>query len=675
MLMEGMIHHCQRLHPVPASGGRGSALRRSRWLWRAASSTVGILWVCGSAEIRAAGDALADLSLEELVNLKVTSVSKKEENLKDAAAAIFVLSHEDLRRSGATTVADALRLVPGLQVAALDASNWAISARGFNSQFANKLLVMVDGRTVYTPVFSGVYWDIQQVFLDDVDRIEVIRGPGATIWGANAVNGVISIISKSARDTQGGLVYGGGGDVHRVVSGIRYGDRIGESTYYRVYGTYQLDDAWPQENGQPDMGEWNLFKGGFRLDHYAPNSGQLVFKGEIYEGDLLDNTSEVNGFNLLGRWSQTFSERSGYEVQTFFDHTFRDNAQADVSIDTTELTFEHTFGLGQRNDVIWGLGYRYADSHIEDAKLPGSKLTRDHLELNLFSAFIQNACQLVPEQLTLTLGTKIEHNDFTGWEVQPSARLTYRPTQNQTLWAAVSRAVRTPSQTEGETYGSVGIGPPIMAPGIGMVQRTITGNPDARAEVLCAYEIGYRIQPNDRISLDTAIFYNDYSDLLNRQPTDFIFSPPLSIRHSKSDNTLDAESYGGEVLLAFSANKNWRLSASYSLLLLSVHGEPESDAELQERNTPTHQAVLRSFYDIAERISLDTQLRYVDNTAPIAAYLTADARIAYRYTDRLELSVTGQNLLDDRHPEQVSLTGAPVYEVPRGFYGKVTWRF
>ncbi len=243
----------------------------------------------------AATNSLADISLEELLKVKVTSVSKKEEKLNDAAAAIFVLSNDDLHRSGATTVADALRLVPGLQVASIDSGNTAVSARGFNSQFANKLLVMIDGRTVYSPLFSGVYWDAQQVFLEDVDRIEVIRGPGATVWGANAVNGVINILSKSARDTQGGLVYAGGGDVHLALGGARYGGMLDEDTYYRVYGTYQLNDDFRLSNGRSAYDSWDLGKGGFRVDHYTHNDGHLTWQGDGYAGNLADRTGDLYG--------------------------------------------------------------------------------------------------------------------------------------------------------------------------------------------------------------------------------------------------------------------------------------------------------------------------------------------------------------------------------------------
>ncbi len=620
-------------------------------------------------------NSVADLSLEDLINVKVTSVSKKEEKLNDAAAAIFVLSNDDIRRSGATTVADVLRLVPGLQVAAIDSGNWAVSSRGFASQFANKLLVMVDGRTVYSPLFSGVYWDVQQVFLDDVNRIEVIRGPGATIWGANAVNGVINILSKSARDTQGGLIYGGGGDAHLALGGARYGDKIGEDTYYRIYGSYQLNDDFRQANGQSANDSWDLVKGGFRLDRYTRNDGQLTWQGDAYGGSLAGRTGDQNGFNTLGRWTQLISDRSSYEVQAYFDHTYRNDALAEVSLDTADLSWQHTFGLGERNDVIWGLGYRFTDTQLHKANSPAITILDNDIPLHLFSAFIQDELKIIPDQLTFNLGTKIEHNDFTGIEVQPSARLMFKPAENQTVWAAVSRAVRTPSESEGKAIESFATGAPVVGPGGGLYVPTLSGDTTVKSEVLWAYELGYRIQPTHRINVDLATFYNDYSHLISQTPAGFIPGMPAGILEIEEENTLRAESYGGEAVLTVAATDFWRLSASYSLLMMHVQGLPASIANALELNAPTHQATLRSSYDFTRHASLDAQLRYVDNVQSVPAYVTADLRLSYRPTANLELSIVGQNLLADRHPEQASQLGVPTTQVPRGFYGRITWRF
>jgi iron complex outermembrane recepter protein len=628
-----------------------------------------------SSSTHSSTNSVADLSLEDLVNLKVTSVSKKEEKLDDAAAAIFVLSNDDIRRSGATTVADALRLVPGLQVAQIDSGDWAVSARGFNSQFANKLLVMVDGRTVYSPLFSGVYWDAQQVFLDDVDRIEVIRGPGATVWGANAVNGVISILSKSARDTQGDLVYGGGGDEHLALGGARYGGKIDDDTYYRIYDSYQLNDNFELANGQSANDSWDLNKAGYRVDHYTHNDGQMTWQGDGYTGDLDNHDGSMYGFNMLGRWTQRISDQSSYEVQAYFDHTYRDDAIAEVALDTADLTFQHTFGLGERNDVIWGLGYRFIDTRIDEANSPAVTVLDHNIPLNLFSAFVQDEFKIIPDKLTFTLGTKIEHNDFTGFEVQPSARLMFKPVENQTVWTAVSRAVGTPSESDGKTVETFALGAPVVGPGGGLYVPTFVGNPQLKSEELLAYELGYRIQPIPRVSVDVSTFYNDYSRLVGQQPGAFIPGTPVGILEIDSVNTLRGQSYGGESVVTYAMTDFWRLSASYSLLLLHVQGTPAANARTAELNAPTHQVVLRSSFDFTRHASLDTDLRYVDNVQGVVAYVTADVRLSYRPTPNWELSVVGQNLLDNSHPEQASNIGAPTTEVPRGFYGKVTWRY
>jgi len=656
--------------------------RGGNWWSRSGGKAVIASWLlCAgadawSAEADSQPSNLANLSLEDLVNLKVTSVSKKEEKLNEAAAAIFVLSNDDIHRSGATTVADALRLVPGLQVAAIDSGNWAISTRGFNSQFANKLLVMIDGRTVYTPLFSGVYWDAQQVFLDDVDRIEVIRGPGATVWGANAVNGVINILSKSARDTQGSLLYAGGGDVNLAQGGGRYGGQMGSNTYYRVYGLYQLNDDSRATGGHSANDGWDLAKGGFRIDRYVDDDGgHLTWQGDVYEGNLADHTGDQNGLNLLGRWTQRLSERSSYEVQGYFDHSYRNDSLAQAAVDTADLTWQHTFGLGERNDVIWGLGYRFTDSRVTRANSPLVTIIDRNVPLNLFSGFVQDEFKIIPDRLLFTLGTKLERNDFTGIEVQPSARLMFKPAENQTIWASVSRAVRTPNEVEAKNVINFTLGAPLIGPDGGLYVPTLVNNSRLKSEVLLAYELGYRIQPTHRISVDVATFYNDYSRLTAQLPEDFIPGTPVGIFETESFNTLRGQSYGGEAVLTFAPTAAWRLSASYSLLILQVQGGSESAARALELNAPTHQAIVRSSYDFTRRMSLDADLRYVDRVNAIAAYLTADLHLSYRLTPNLEFALVGRNLIQSQHPEQMSTIGAPQVEVPRGFYGTIKWRF
>ncbi len=401
----------------------------------------------------------------------------------------------------------------------------------------------------------------------------------------------------------------------------------------------------------------------------------MTWQGDGYAGNLADRTGDLNGFNTLGRYTQKLSDRSSFEVQAYFDHTYRNDFLTEVSVDTVDLTVQHTFGLGEHNDVIWGLGYRFTDSRVRKANSPLVTILDRDVPLNLFSAFIQDEFKIIPDRLAFTLGTKIEHNDFTGIEVQPSARLMFKPAPNQTVWAAASRAVRTPSGFEGKDIFNVVVGGPTVGPGGGLYAPTFVANTQLGSEVLWAYELGYRIQPSHRVSVDVATFYNDYSHLVGRQFSGFIPGSPVGTLALEPVNTLRGESYGGEALLTFEATDFLRFSASYSLLMLNARGEPASDAKALELNAPTHQVVLRASYDFSRHVSLDADLRYVDNVQAVPAYVTADVRLSWRPRADLEVSLAGQNLLHGQHTEQTSATGLPTAEVPRGFYGKITWHF
>lgn len=616
---------------------------------------------------------LADLSIEQLMNESVTSVSKREQILFDAAAAISVLTNDDIRRSGATSVAETLRMVPGMDVGQINSSQWAISARGFSGQYSNKLLVMVDGRAVYTPTLAGVYWDLQQSMLEDVDRIEVIRGPGGTLWGANAVNGVINIESKSARDTQGGLLYAGGGDVHLLTGGARYGGKIGENTYYRMFSSYQVSDAYRQPGGGSAMDGWQSQSGGFRIDHYQGEDSHFTWQGDATAVKIDEEASDGYNLNSLLRWTREWSERSSVSVQAYYDRTVRDEiTRAYVEVDTFDLTAQHTFGLGDRNDVIWGLGYRYIGNGMEQTN-PAVQVRDGDLSLQLFSAFIQDELRLIPDKLTLTAGTKIEHNDFTGIEIQPSVRVVFKPTTNQTLWAAVSRAVRTPSVLEDSDVFAVQIGAPITAPGGPYVPR-IVGSANPESEVLWAYELGYRIQPAKRVNVDVALFYNDYDRLIDfgTAPGQFVQGTPEGTAEFPLYNIQSGKTYGGEASVNVEPLDHWRLSASYSLLLADLDssappGGPQGASTQQ-------QAILRSNYDFGQT-SLDAQIRAVDQQFGVKSYVTADVRLSWRPRSDLELSLVGQNLFDAGHQEANQFYGTTNGETPRGFFARITWRY
>ncbi|HEY8933204.1 MAG TPA: TonB-dependent receptor, partial [Rariglobus sp.] len=515
--------------------------------------------------------SFADLSLEELMNETVTSVSKKEQPLFDSATAISVLTNDDLRRSGATTIPDALRLVPGMDVGAVNSREFAVSARGFNSVFANKLLVLMDGRPVYTGLFGGVYWDLQQTPMEDVDRVEVIKGPGATVWGANAVNGVINVVTRSARDTQGGMIYGGGGDVHEEMGGVRYGGRLGENTYYRVFASYQSNDDYPLANGQSAGDSWLGRTAGFRIDHYPDPDAHLTWQADIT--DVRSDISDGYDVNTLGRWTRQLSDRSSIEVQAYYDRLYRDESARSAPLsDTFDLTAQHTFGAGDRHAVIWGGGYRFSDYQIGQTT-PAITVRDGDFHLHLFSVFAQDEFKLVPDRLTLTTGIKIEHNDYTGFELQPGVRMVFKPAKNQTLWAAVSRAVRTPTALEGRDTFAIVTGPPVPGPGGGSYLPAIVGESDIQREVLWAYEMGYRFVPTSQVNVDLAVFYNDYSNLITFGETSrFVPGAPLGTLEIPWENSLSGHTYGGEAAVTVAPMKTWRLIAGYSLMFQQIHG-------------------------------------------------------------------------------------------------------
>jgi iron complex outermembrane receptor protein len=622
------------------------------------------------------GKNLGDLSLEELMNETVTSVSKREQKLSDAAAAITVLSNDDLRRSGATSLPDALRLVPGMDVGAVNAHEWSVSARGFDGLYSNKLLVLVDGRAIYSPFFSGVFWDLQQLMLDDIERIEVIRGPGATVWGANAVNGVINVVSRSARDTQGGLLYAETGTRTDAAAGVRYGGQLGPKTYFRVFGSYQAHDDYLLANGSSAHDGWEGHHGGFRVDHFPDADTTLTGQVGVTRADFAEGASHGDNVNTLGRWTRRWSDRSTVEVQAYYDRTTRDDALlARAVADTIDLTVQQTFGLGSRHDLIAGFGYRSTDSRASPTNALIA-VRNAHVSEQLFSAFAQDEFKLVPDRLTLTAGAKIEHNEVTGFEFQPSVRAVWKPAPLQTVWAAVSRAVRTPDEIEGRDVLAITAGAPFQGPDGGLYFPTITGNAHPTSEVLWAYELGYRVQPSRRVSMDLALFYNDYRDLITAGGVArFIPGAPFGIAETPFVNLSHARAYGGEVHVTIAATEAWRLIVGYSRTNLRLSGPPT--VRLDPALVPPRQQVsLRSAYDFTRRAHFDVQLRYVDEVASVPAYFTADLRLAFLFTERVEFSLTAQNLLDPQHPEQADSPGFSVAsEIPRRVKAKLTWRF
>ena len=644
---------------------------------------------------------VAKMSVEDLMNIQVTSVSKRTQKVGDAAAAVFVVSQEDIRRSGATSIPEALRLVPGLEVARIDENKWAIGSRGFNGRFDNKLLVLIDGRSVYTPLFSGVYWNVQDVMLEDIDRIEVIRGPGATLWGANAVDGVINIITKKAKATQGAVVTAGAGNDERGSGGVRYGDKIGSNTYYRAYTKYF--DWGPSEyaSGMAAHDGWDMLRGGFRADWTPAGANSLTVQGDVYRsryGETLTvpslavpysstfpNDGSYSGGNILSRWNRT-SEASSMSLQMYFDNT----TMADNSIfvdhqNIFDIDFQHGFRVGDSQQFVWGLGYRSLwdrnDSSFSVSLMP------NQLTLNHFGAFIQDEISLVDKRLRITIGSKFEHNDFTGFEVEPNARLLWTLTPNQSIWTAVSRAVRTPALTEeGLRLNSAVIPPgtpanPAPFPAI----VAVLGSKQFQSEDLLAYEAGYRVQATKSFSADIAAFYNNYSNLRTAEPG----VPSLEGTPIPTDvlvpfiaqNKMSGGTYGVELFADWRLAPKWRVAGSYSYLQMDIHKNADSldpTPDLPNGSSPRHQWYLRSSLDLPKHFDQDTTIRFVDKlpSLGIPSYYSLDAHLGWRPHSRVEFSIGGQNLLDNRHFEFIPdfINTSPT-EVKRTVYGSMTFRF
>jgi len=637
---------------------------------------------------------LKQLSLEELTNLEITSVSKNPEKLSDAAAAIFVITAEDLRRGGFLSIPEALRMVPGIQVAHIDANKWAISARGFNAWFANKLLVLIDGRSVYSPLYSGVWWDVQDTMIEDIERIEVIRGPGATLWGANAVNGVINIITKKARDTKGLLVTAGAGNLEQGFGSLRYGGNIGDDIDYRGYIKYFNRDNFEKPGGSGAADDWDSIRGGFRLDWESSSETSMTFQGDIYSGNsgltnslsgtipvqAFDDNSDISGGNLIGRWTRTLSANSTISLQTYYDRTVREMEILSETRDTFDLEFQHSFSLGERQDIIWGAGYRVTYDNID--KNEQLLFDPDSRTDNLFSAFMQNRISLIQNRLVLTLGSKFEYNDYSGFEVQPSARLRWTPAPGHTLWAAVSRAVRTPSRADHDLR--VKLSAFYTGPTLNYI--TMNGDDDFDSEEVTAYEIGYRLQPMERLSLDITAFYNVYDDLRTTimsppNPSMFTYPPPVERELPMYIiNKYHSDTCGIEISGNLELAEWWRLSCSYSWLHTHLFSDDKRPGiENAEGNSPSHQFSCRSFINLPGNLELDSSVFYVDKLSntynDVPGYTRVDLRLGWQPRQNFEFSLKLENLLDNRHSEYSCAGEIFSTQVPRSFYGKITWQF
>ena len=658
------------------------------------------------ASVPAAGSPasaeLSQMSLEQLMNVQVTSVSRRPQGLLQAAAAIQVITGDDIRRFGATSLPEALRLADNLAVAQINAHDWAISARGFNADLANKLLVLIDGRAVYTPLYGGVLWNVQDYPLSDVDRIEVISGPGGTLWGANAVNGVINIITKSARDTEGLHAEAAGGNQLDDQEELRFGAEPAAGLYVRAYGQYTGRAHEVTTGGESALDAWQVGRSGFRLDDEATSRDRLTLQGDLYHG-VEDaggvGEEDLSGGNVLGRWTHAVPNGSSMSLQLYYDHTylrqpypesppnapyytgFPATALTDA-LDTDDVQFQYQFAAVLRQQFVWGLEYRATQERDEGLFV---RFLPTQLDQNLYSGFLQDQIMLAPA-MSLIVGSKLEHNDYTGFEFEPNVRWQWNPQAQQLVWAAVSRAVRTPSRYDRDLFVPTGLTnapPPFVFP-----TSFLKGSDNFKSETVIAYELGYRAFFGSQWSGALSTFFNDYDHLRSTTATpttaDYPFPFPVYFQ-----NNLQGTTQGLELSSTYQPLDWWQWHAGYDLLLEHLHvraGQVDSTGPLNETADPKGQAFLRSSMDLPRGLTFDAALRWVDAlhldngpTGPyvvgvVPAYWQLDGRLAYQPTRNLTLSLVGQNLLREYHAEYGYPSPANV-QIARSVYARFTWNY
>lgn len=675
-----------------------------------------------------ATDALINMSIESIVNIKGISVSehRKEESsssksierVAEATAAVYTVTAEDIQRFGFTSIPEAIRMVPGAQVARVGANHWAVSLRGFTDLYTDKLLVLIDGRTIFSSVFSGVYWDMHELPMEDIARIEVVKGPGGTLWGANAVNGIINIITKKSRATQGKMasVSGGWGD-DRAVGSLRYGGEVkGKEAHYRVYAKqrrrddstqYRHPNEWyKKEKGTKTYDSSEISQAGFRSDWRIDQAKTLLLHGDYEYGvlnNIVDNpsllryatapaqaavlanpgggytpysdipsiyaTETTSAANLVARLENQVSETANSSIQVYFDRAHRNHKHYEVAINTYDFEFQYGFSKGKKQYITWGTGVRY----ITDSLEPSSYFNLDPANKSylVWNAFVQDRIQIIPNKLALTLGSKIEHNDFTGVEYQPNIRLGYTPSETKTIWAAVSRAVRSANRLD--------TGANIKIMGLPSGPLTLNKNPDQQSEQLRAYEIGFRAYPKTNLSYDIAAFYNKYDKLRSTQIVNITVTPPGY--NVKYVNSGQGYSYGGEFSLKYAPTEKWDIKFNYSHVNQNIQNEINVN---NGKRSPAHQFNLSSFWQLPKNFEIGSILYYVDNlsgyrasnstiepTAPtVKDYYRFDTRLGYKPKNGVTLSLVGQNLFDDKHMEFIDQNNATKRkaEISRSFY-------
>jgi iron complex outermembrane receptor protein len=638
---------------------------------------------------------LKQLSLEQLGNVEVTTAEREPEQLRKTSAAIYVITQEDIQRSGATTIPDALRLAPGVEVAQIDSHSWSVGIRGFGGNLSRNVLVLIDGRTVYSTLFAGTYWEVQSVVMEDVDRIEVIRGPGGTIWGPNAVNGVINIITKSTKDTHGVMVSAGGGNVEQGFLNARYGGGNSRGLDYRIYelGFNRGPEYHPDGR---NFDRWRAMQAGFRTDWAKDARDDFTFQGDVYDegagtaqtvasytmpySQNLYATEPRSGGNILGRWQRVYNEGEDFQLQIFYDRTNRYDPNFTDLRNTYDIDFLDRFRLPGGQQISWGLGARWSRGY-NPIVVPGLTFLPEHRTDRLLTAFLQDEIALFDKRLTFTFGTKFLETNFTGLQLQPTGRLLWTPTKRQTFWTAFTHAVRTPSDveenfTELEYAGATLDGLPVFG--------RFNPNHNFRSEELNGYEAGYRFLLRKSLYFDIAAFYNHYGDLLSEDITgppvvETNPGPPHILLPAELGNGLVGTTKGVEFAPEWRPLPFWRLRASYSYLQMDITKPANSqDAETPSTivgSSPKHQIALQSGLDFAKVFSFDLTYRYVDAlpALTIPSYSTADARFDLRVLRQYKLSVVGRNLFQPHHFEYGGVDPGPNVGIKRSVYGQITW--
>ncbi|HVU47020.1 MAG TPA: TonB-dependent receptor [Terracidiphilus sp.] len=636
---------------------------------------------------------LNQMSLEQLSKVEITTVAKAQETVLKTPAAVYVITQDDIRRSGATSLPEALRLAPGVEVARIDADHWSVAIRGFAGQFSKSLLVLIDGRSAYTPLFSGVYWDAQNVMLDDVDRIEVIRGPGGTIWGANAVNGVINIITKSAKDTNGIDSTLGGGNVDQGTGSLRYGATTSRGFSYRLYSLGAMRGPEYHPDGE-NFDDWRMGQIGFRTDWTGGSKDSYTVHGDLYRGQsgesvLLATYSPLAevaeqdkasfaGGNLVARWQHTMGQGSDIQIQAYFDRTVRQDIEVGETRNTFDVDYIQHLRTYASQELTWGLGARLSPSRVIQTS-PSVNFLPNKQTDSIYSGFVQYELPFLDDKFTLTAGTKFEHTNFSGYDYQPSVRLLWSPTQRQSAWLAVTRAVRTPSRQDQDVQFNILVQASPPPP----VFFEIVGNPKFKPEQLIAYEAGYRWQTSPHFYVDFSTFFNIYNDLEgygpiglaildNPPPVDLAFVLPYA-------NVIEGRSIGAELAPAWDVTPWWRLEGAYSLLHMSLTDKPGfSDVgnllSSYLGSSPTHVANVESRLRLPSHFEFTQTYRYVSKLPAygVHVYNTADARLERRVGEGLVFAATGQNLLRPSHPEFGGDPG-PLVGIKRSIYFSITW--